>query len=577
MFFGPPGPSFALYTNMKRRLLPALIAAAMALPVLAQEAPDSSEQPAATLPKQELTPRILYEFLLAELAGSRGQLGLSLEAYMDLARTTRDPRIVRRAAEIALFGRRYDVALEATRLWAEVDPESPQPRQMLISLQAATGRNADLEAGLAPELAAAGKNIGVPLLQLNRALARHPDKKSAQGLVDRLTEPYLGISEAHFARAQAAHAAGDSPRSLAELDKAIALRPDWEQAALARAQMTQDPADAARFLSRFVADNPAAREARLAYARSLVAEKRFAEARQQFKLLLADHPENGDVVYAVAVLSLQLNDVAEAEKHLKRLIETNHGESDAARLYLGQIAEERKQPEEALKWYGEIASGNQYLPARLRTAQLQARQQKLDEARRTLQETAAATPGERAQLLIAEAQLVRDAGRLGDAYAVLTDGLAAQPDQPDLLYEAAMMAEKAGKLDAVEPYLRRLITVRPDHAHAYNALGYSLTERNERLDEAQQLIDKALQLAPDDPFILDSKGWVLYRRGDTQGALEVLKKAFSLRADPEIAAHLGEVMWKLGQKDEARQTWGEAMKTSPGNETLVGTVRKFAP
>jgi tetratricopeptide (TPR) repeat protein len=561
---------------MKRRLLPALIAAALALPVLAQEA-DAPETPATALPRMDLTPRILYEFLVAELAGARGQLGLSLEAYMDLTRTTRDPRIARRAAEIALFARRYDVALEATRLWAEADPESPQPRQMLTSLQAATGRNAELEASLKPQLAGAGKDVGVLLLQLNRALARHPDKKSAQELVDRLTEPYLGVSEAHFARAQAAHGAGDLPRSLAELDKAISLRPDWEQAALARAQMTQDPADASRFLGRFVVDNPKARDARLAYARSLVAVKQFAEARKQFQMLLSDHQDNGDVVYAVAVLSLQLNDVAEAEKQLRRLVDMNHGESDAARLYLGQIAEERKQPDEALRWYGEVAAGSQYLPARLRMAQVQVRLQKLDEARRTLHETAAATPAERAQLLIAEAQLLRDAARPNDAYTVLADGLSAHPDQPELLYEAAMMAEKAGRPDAVEPHLRRLIAVRPEHAHAYNALGYSLADRNERLDEAQQLIDKALQLAPDDPFILDSKGWVLYRRGDAQGALVVLKKAFALRPDPEIAAHLGEVLWVLGRKDEARQTWGDAMKTSPGNEVLVGTVRKHAP
>lgn len=576
MFPRPPGPIPAPHANMKRRLLPALIAAVLTLPVLAQES-DNPESSTAALPKQELTPRILYEFLLAELAGSRGQLGLALEAYMDLTRTTRDPRIARRAAEIALFARRYDVALEATRLWAEADPGSPQPRQMLTSLQAATGRNADLEASLAPQLANAGKEVVVLLLQLNRALARHPDKKSAQGLVDRLTEPYLGVSEAHFARAQAAHSAGDLPRALAELDQTIALRPDWEQAALARAQMTQDPVDASRFLGRFVGENPTARDARLAYARSLVAVKRFAEARQQFQLLLKESPADGDVIYAVAVLSLQLNDVVEAEQQLKHLIETNHGESDAARLYLGQIAEDRKQPDEALRWYGEVLTGAQYLPARLRMAQLQVRLQKLDEARRTLQETAAATPAERAQLLIAEAQILRDAGRPGDAYAVLADGLATHPDQPELLYEAAMMAEKAGKFAASEPYLRRLIAIRPEHAHAYNALGYSLADRNERLDEALHLIEKALQLAPEDPFILDSKGWVLYRRGDMQGALEVLKKAFTLRADPEIAAHLGEVLWALGRQDEARQTWGDAMKASPGNEVLVGTVRKFTP
>lgn len=562
---------------MKRRLLPALIIAALALPAFAVEM-DSADPLSADLPKQELTPPILYEFLLAELAGARGDLALSLEAYVDLARKTRDPRVIRRAAEIALFAKRYDVALEVTRLWVEVAPDSPQARQMLTSLQAATGSSDDLEATLSKQLAAAGNTVGGLLMQLNRSLARHPDKKAAQQLVDKLTAPYLGLAEAHYARAQAAHSAGDVARSVAELDQAVVLRPDWEQAALARAQMTQDTGDAARFLGKFIAANPAAKDARLAYARSLVAEKRFIDARKEFQTLLAEHPDNGDVVYAVAILSLQLDDVGEAEAQLKRLIGMNHNEGDNARIYLGQIAEDRKQPDEALKRYGEVTAGSgQYLPARMRIARVLVRQEKLDDARKTLQETAATTVAERAQLLIAEAQLLRDAGKPGDAYGVLAEGLSANPDQPDLLYEAAIAAEKAGRIEAVEPYLRRLIQIKPDQAHAYNALGYSLAERNERLDEAQQLIDKALELSPEDPFILDSKGWVLFRRGDANGALDVLKKAFAVRADPEIAAHLGEVLWTLGRQEEARQTWSEAMKASPGNEVLVGTVRKFAP
>jgi Flp pilus assembly protein TadD len=210
-------------------------------------------------------------------------------------------------------------------------------------------------------------------------------------------------------------------------------------------------------------------------------------------------------------------------------------------------------------------------------AQVQVHQQKIDEARRTLHETTATSPDERAQLLIAEFQFLRDAGRAEDAYAVLTDGLAIYPDQPDLLYEAAMAAEKADKFDTAETYLRKLIALRPDYAHAYNALGYTLADRNIRLDEAQQLIDKALELAPDDPFILDSKGWVLFRRGDALAALDVLKKAFSMRPDPEIAAHLGEVLWSLGRQNEARQTWSDAAKANPDNAALAGTMRKFIP
>jgi Flp pilus assembly protein TadD len=395
--------------------------------------------------------------------------------------------------------------------------------------------------------------------------------------VNKVTEPYLGLAEAHFARAQAAHVASDDALARTELDRALALRPEWEQAALVRAQLTGDSAEAAKFLGQFVAANPKASEARLGYARGLVAEKRYGEARQEFQRLLAEKGGSGEMVYAVAVLSLQLNDFDEAEKQLKHLVETNHAEINNARVYLGQIAEERKRWDEALQWYGQVTAGNQYMAARMRMAQVLVRQAKLPEARRVLQESAAANLAERSQLLIAEAQLLRDAGQPRDSYAVLAEGLAQHPDQPELLYETAMMAERTGSLPVAERHLRRLIEIKPDYAHAYNALGYSLAERNERLDEAQQLIDKALQLAPEDPFILDSKGWVLFRRGDASGALEALKRAFALRADPEIAAHMGEVLWALGRKDEARKTWSEAEKAHPGNEVLLGTIKKFTP
>jgi tetratricopeptide (TPR) repeat protein len=531
----------------------------------------------ANLPRQELTPRLLYQFLLAEIAGSRGQIGLSSEAYMELARGTRDPRVARRATEIALVARRYDAALDAARLWAELDPRASQPRQMISGLLAATERSDELAGHLATQLAAAGSGVGDMLMQINRMLARYPDKQAAQRLVNTVTEPYLGLAEAHFARAQAAHGANDDVLGRTELDRALALRPEWEQAALVRAQLTTDGAEAAKFLGQFVAANPKASEARLGYARSLVAQKQYADARQEFQRLLAEDSKSGDMVYAVAVLSLQLNDFDEAEKQLKRLVETNHAEINSSRLYLGQIAEERKRWDEALQWYGQITAGNQYLAARMRIAQMLVRQKKLAEARRALQESSAENLSERGQLLIAEAQLLRDAGQPAEAHAVLEGGLALHPDQPDLLYETAMMAEKTGDAVAAERHLRRLIEIKPDYAHAYNALGYSLAERNERLDEAQQLIDKALQLAPEDPFILDSKGWVLFRRGDANGAIEALKKALALRADPEIAAHLGEVLWSLGRKDEARKTWSDADKAHPGNDVLIGTIKKFAP
>lgn len=534
---------------------------------------------AEPLPKQELTGQILYQTLLAEIAGQRGNLGLSASAYMDLARTTRDPRMARRAAEVALHGRDLETALQAARLWVEIDPESSQARQMMAGLLVSANRLDELQPHVAKLLAQEGENLGDSLLRLNRLFARYPDKKAVLIIVEQLTVPYVGLAEAHFARAQAALNAGEWQRGVAEADKAIALRPDWDVAVMLKAQLqrAESPADALETLRAYLSAHPQAREVRLQYARSLVGARKFPQARAEFQRLLGDFPGNTDVIYAVAVLSMQLADWATAEENFKKLLGRDFAEVDTVRLYLGQIAEERKQFDDALRWYAEVAPGEQYLAAQLRIAQLLAKQGKLEAGRRHLQEVRAAGNVDRIQLLLAESQLLRDAGMTREAYQLLEDNLAAQPEQPELLYESALLAEKLGRHDVLETNLRKLIRIKPDHAHAYNALGYSLAERNQRLAEAEQLIVKALQLSPDDPFILDSMGWVLFRKGDNAGALAQLQRAYSIRPDPEIAAHLGEVLWMLGRRDEARLTWREAARAHPGNEVLAEVIKRFSP
>lgn len=535
----------------------------------------------ARLPKQALTPRLLQDFLLAEIAARRSRLTEAGELYLELARTTRDPRIARRATEIALHGRRPETALAAARLWLESDPDSPAARQAMIGLLAAAGQFEELKVALSAHLAVEPRQLPANLLHLNRLFARGGDRKAVREIVDEVTTPYLELPEAHFARAQAAFEARDLPAARAALGRALELKPDWEIAALFRAQIAANRAEALRELGEFVAAHPGAREARLAYARGLANDRRYAEARREFRALLeqgaADPAKNGDIVFAVAMLSLQLNDTQEAEKHLRRLVDIGHTEADRARFFLGQIAEEGKRWDEALTWYGSVGRGEHYLSARLKAAHMLAKQGKLDAARDYLHATEAGSPREQVQLVIGEAQLLREAGRIDDAHQVLVAALERQPDEPELLYEAALLAERLGRVDELESRLRRLIEIRPDHAHAYNALGFSLADRNLRLSEARALIDRALELAPDDPFILDSKGWVLFRQGESQAALELLQRAYASRPDPEIAAHLGEVLWTLGRKDEARKTWEKARQEHPGNEVLAETIKRFSP
>jgi tetratricopeptide (TPR) repeat protein len=534
---------------------------------------------AEPLPKQELTGQILYQALLAEIAGQRGNIGLSASAYLDLARTTRDPRVARRAAEIALHGRNLDIALQAARLWVEIDPDSSQARQMLAGLLVSANRLDELQPHVAKLLAQEGESLRDGLLRLNRLFVRYPDKKAVLAIVEQLTVPYVGLAEAHFARAQAALNAAEWQRGVAEADKALALWPDWDVAVMLKAQLQRQdsPETSIETLRAYLAGHPQAREVRLQYARSLVGARQFPQARAEFQRLLGDFPGNVDVIYAVAVLSMQLSDWATAEENFRKLLGRDFAEVDTVRLYLGQIAEEGKRYEEALRWYGEVAPGEQHLAAQLRIAQLLAKQGKLEEGRRHLQQARTEGNADRIPLLLAESRLLWDAGKTKEAYELLTDSLAAQPEQSELLYESALLAEKLGRHDVLETNLRKLIRIKPDHAHAYNALGYSFAERNQRLVEAEQLITKALELSPDDPFIIDSMGWVLYRKGDNAGALTHLQRAFSIRPDPEIAAHLGEVLWMLGRRDEAKRTWQEAAKAHPGNEVLAEVIKRFIP
>jgi tetratricopeptide (TPR) repeat protein len=533
-------------------------------------------QSGADLPKQELTGQILYQFLLAEIAAQRGQFGLSAGAYLDLAKSTRDPRIVRRAAEIAFHARQYEAALEAAKLWLSLEPGSPQARQMHSTLLLASGRVEELAGSLAADVAADPSRAGEALMRFMRAFARYPDRLAIQRLFDRLTQPYPDLAEARFVRAQAAAGAGDAARARDEIDKALELRPGWELAAMFKADLQPKGAAQIEYLKTWLAANPDAREVRLGYARALVGDKRYEAARTEFRRLLSANPDNPDILYAVGILSLQVNDEAEGEKQLKRFVEIGRGDLNPARFYLGQIAEQAKRLDDALVWYDAVAAGEHVVSAKVRAAQILLRQNKLGEARERLSAARASAPGE-VRLLVAEAQLLRDAGQHAEAYAFLDRALESQPDQPEILYETALAAEKLGYVELLERHLRRLLILKPDSAQAYNALGYSFADRNIRIEEAAQLIDKALSLAPDDPFILDSKGWVLFRQGKSAAALEILKRAFAQKPDAEIAAHIGEVLWALGRPEEARAVWRDASKAHPANETLAATIKRFLP
>lgn len=534
---------------------------------------------AAAPPEEDLLGRTVFQVLLGELALRQGAVDLSMQAWADLAERTRDPKVLARAVEIAGYAGDNERALRLVGLWLEIEPDSQAARQAQVALLVQSRQLDRLAPELGPLLESDKENLASNLLHLNRMLARITDKGAVLSLLDRVLKPYLGLPEAHFALAQAALAAGDEPRALAETEAALKLRPSWEIAAIAQAKLLgrQDAGRGVDLLTRFVERHPDARDARLALAQMLIGEKRLDAARQHYQRLLKDFPDEPNVLYPAAILALQDGDRETGKRQLERLLETPYPDRSGVHYLLGQIAQEAGQPEQALGHFRQVTAGERYVAARARSAVILLGLNRNDEALALLHDTRGATPAERSQLALAEAQMQRDGGREDAAYAALEKALASSPDDPDLLYDAALTAERLGRHQPMENHLRRLLRNQPDHPHALNALGYSFAERGIRLDEAEQLLTRAIALAPDDAFIMDSVGWLQYRQGKLAQALQTLQAAYRLKADPEIAAHLGEVLWQAGRRDEARRLWQEAASRHPDNKVLQAAMQKFQP
>ena len=526
----------------------------------------------------ELDGQTVYQVLLGEIAAQRGAPELAAAALADAARRTGDAGLYLRAIQVASAARQYDLSLDLARRWADGAPEDRHARQALAGILAALGQSDELmvhlRALLADELARERTLLGLP-----RYFSHSADRADVLRRVRELAEPYAGVAEAQFAVGVAAQGAGENELALRNARRAQELRPDWAPPVLLEVQVLGRERAGAGLaaLERALQRNPGATELRMHRARLLAAERRWAEAREEFDRVLAVSPDATEVIYSVALVAVQQRDFAAAERLFRQLLETDFADKDVVHFQLGNLAEERRDYEDAIRHFSNVDAGEYALPAKTHIVQLLARQGKLNEARLFLSTIVTDSPQERQRLILAEANLYRQSGDYKAAFEVIAKALQGEPDDPDLLYDQAMIAERLARVDVLEANLNKVISLRPENAHAYNALGYSLADRNVRLDEARRLIGKALELAPDDPFIMDSMGWVLYRLGSPAEALRYLERAYVLRPDPEIAAHMGEVLWSVGRRDEARKLWREARQNHPDNEVLTATEQKFAP
>jgi tetratricopeptide (TPR) repeat protein len=517
----------------------------------------------------------MFEYLVAEFAAQRGDVDGALAIYERLAKELRDPQIARRAVETAIRAREFGPALDNATLLLELDPESSLAREIMAALLAN-----DSDLAKAQELVAGilekSTNRAPVLMQLSHLFGKFPDKAAVLESTRAVTAPYGTMPEAHYANGVAALIAGKPDVASGEADAALKAKPDWEPGAILKAQVLRktEPSEVIPFYEGFVQGHPGAVDVRMQLGRELAAERKLAEARDQFREVEKLSKKDAPAAYAIGLLSLQLEDYADAQTSFTRALKLNYRDPAAIYLGMGQAAEGLKRYDEAIDWYKKVDSGD-WVRAQLKIATLISKQQGLAAGREYLRKIEPKSTDDRIQVIQVEAQLLRDAKQWQETYDMLSEAVAKYPDSYELLYDRAMAAERIDKIDVMEADLKHVIQMKPDYAHAYNALGYTLAEKTNRLKEAKDLIDKAYKLLPDDPFIMDSMGWVEYRMGHVQEALKQLQMAYTSRQDPEIAAHLGEVLWKSGQHKEAEKIWRAALSENPNHESLLAVIQKY--
>ncbi len=537
-----------------------------------------------------MTAQVFYEVLLGELNLRSGDPGTGYALLLDSARRTRDAQLFQRATEIALQSRSGEAALTAARLWKQTLPDSRDARRLELQILIALNRIGETTEPLRAEIAATPQ-IERPVLMnvIARNYSRAADKKLAasvveQALSDELKAPATA-APAWAAIGRVRLSGGDMAGALDAASKGLEAAPaDEAPAVLALDLVDAEQPQAEALLKRYLDGPKAAAEVRLGYARVLAQDRRYAESSSQLSILTRQQPTLPEPWLLLGTLQAQAKQDSAAESSVKRYIELSKSQRDAeersrgltqAYFVLSQIAERRKDYPAAEAWLAKVDSTEDLTATQLRRATLLARQGRLAEGRELIHALPASSADQRRQKLLAEVQLLRDTKNYQDAYDLLAQASGAAPTDADLIYDQAMVAEKLNRMDEMERLLRQLIAMKPDNQNAYNALGYSLADRKVRLEEARTLILKAVQLAPDDPFIADSLGWVEFRMGNTKEASRILEAAYKQRPDAEIGAHLGEVLWVSGQRDRAMSIWKESVAADADNETLQETLKRL--
>ncbi|MFQ5642151.1 MAG: tetratricopeptide repeat protein [Thiogranum sp.] len=537
-------------------------------------------QPAAETGREELTASLLYGVLMGEIAGQRGRLDVSGAAYLQAAKQSNDPRIAERALKISIFAKQPGLAYQAAQRWVELAPDNAEARQTLAVLALRLNQQQEALDQFGYLLQNDERGDGTAYQSMLTLLAREPDKERALQLMSQLVALRPQDPQAHFAYARLAVHAEKWPLAEQEVARCLELKPGWTDALILQAQVNlkQDRGSAARAqMEAALQGDPDNLDLQLAYARLLVDLEDFEAARKQYRSLLKRKPDNGQVVYSLALLALEAGDLKEARTRFKKLVELDF-QTQQAYYYLGAIAEEQKNTRRALKWYNKVdPEGDHWIEVQIRVARLEAQGGDVKAARDRLRTLRLAQPGQAQRLFLVEGEILSGIEWYEEAYKLYSEYLETRPDDLEILYARSLVAERLDRLEQAEKDLRAVLKVEPDNARALNALGYTLADRTDRYEEALVYVQKAFDQTPEDPAVIDSMGWVLYRLGRLQEARDHLQKAYDMTGDAEIAAHLGEVIWAMGDRAAARTLWNKARKEAPGDPVLEETVRRLSP
>ena len=530
------------------------------------------------LPAQitEANAEFVYKFLLAELAIQRNDINSAGHLYLDLAKLTKNTGFAQSAAQLGGMVRNGRLALDAADIWSKLDPKSRDAKKVLAEMYIASG-NLSKAKPLVKEILESEDSKGDGFLYLNNILTRVENKSNALRFIIDIAKPYAKMVEAHFAVAHTAHMAGNITIRDKELATINKLNPNWETSTLfiGSIQFDEDPMKAIETYQKFVKNNPKSNTVRLELAKALVQTEQYPAAKKHFEKLVNSPLASAEISFTVALLALETGDDIMAEQFLNQSLERKYYNPDQVNMYLARIYAQRQNIDKVINLVEKISTGPLFVDSRIFAAQAIRVEKGIDQAVEYLDQYKSLDRQEKLKFLQLKTSFWYNDNQYQKAINLMLSEEEKYADSAEFYFDFGLLYEKNKDFDSMEANLKKAISLKPDYAIAYNALGYSYADRNVKLDDAKKYIEIALSIEPQNHYILDSMGWVHFRLGNYDIAYEFITKAYAIQEDPEIAAHLGEVLWKQGKENEAMSVWQGSLEKFPENSVLIETKNRL--